>query len=125
MVARPLRSDKVEVEYVDGARKWVDRRRLSELSSRWRVVNDPAQPEGQPDQAPPEPPAESAVKGAWHQYALDRGASRERLEGMTKAQLIDEFGPKDQSPAQPESPASRIEPDQQPEDATSGEDQKG
>jgi hypothetical protein len=136
MVARPIRADKVEVEYVDGARKWVERRRLPELSSRWRVVDDGTQDEGTP--APhPEPPALSALKGNWYQYALDRGATREHLEGMTRAQLIAEYGPQNDTPQPPQPPqiADAVQADEadetdddaadQAEDDTSDEDKKG
>jgi hypothetical protein len=91
MVARPTGRDLVVVEYVDGAQKTVRRDRLGELSSRWRVVDDPAQAEGTQDQ-PPEPPAKSANKATWFRYALDRGASREAIHDLTRKQLIDRFG---------------------------------
>jgi hypothetical protein len=95
MVSRPVPDEGVLVEYVDGSRKRVRPSRLAELSHRWHVVEEEdVQSEGQ--LAPqPEPPAKSASTDAWHQYALDRGASLEAIEGKTRTQLIAEYGPGD------------------------------
>jgi hypothetical protein len=94
MVIHPAADDRVEVEYVDGSRKRVRRARLGELSSRWTVVGDQADAvDLEPAAVEVEPPAKSASKAEWTQYALDRGASPEALEGKTKAELVDEYGP--------------------------------
>jgi hypothetical protein len=59
------------------------------------VLNVPeaAGPDGEVDaQGKPEPPAKSASKGDWVEYAVDMGMSMDEAEAKTKDDLIEEFG---------------------------------
>jgi hypothetical protein len=112
MVARPSADDRVEVEYVDGSRKFVKRSELSQLSSRWRVLEED-ETTAAVEAALPEPPAKSADKATWFQYALDRGASRERIQDFTKKELVAEFGGGD---------AAADDEEEQPTETGSGDD---
>ncbi|WP_228974955.1 hypothetical protein [Streptomyces sp. DH12] len=47
---------------------------------------------------PEEPPAKSAAKSTWVEWAVLRGASREAAEDATKTQLIEQYGPKEDTP---------------------------
>ena len=53
------------------------------------VADQTAQAEGET------PPAESALKGEWVDYAVSRGVPRDEAEAMTKAQLIEQYGNKE------------------------------
>ncbi|HWU21548.1 MAG TPA: hypothetical protein VN088_08485 [Nocardioides sp.] len=57
-------------------------------------------PEGQPDTvteglsgapAPLDPPAASANKSEWVDYAVSQGSSRDEAEAMTKAELVEQY----------------------------------
>jgi hypothetical protein len=68
-----------------------------------RLSTGGAGPEGQPDTvterlsgdqhvAVGEPPAQSANKGAWVDYAVSQGAEPDAAEAMTKADLVETYG---------------------------------
>jgi hypothetical protein len=47
---------------------------------------------------PEKPPARSASKATWVDWAVARGASREAAEAATKDVLIEQYGPKEEEP---------------------------
>jgi hypothetical protein len=57
-------------------------------------VNEDGSPYEQPTPQPEqEPPAKTASKAAWVDYAVDaRAADRTEAEAMTKADLVDRYG---------------------------------
>jgi hypothetical protein len=98
----------VRVRHVDGDEKYVREERVGQLSRRWSVVEEPA---AEAQEAPvPDPPALGALKGEWEQYALDRGATREGLEGQTKNWLIARYGTEEQRAAVVERLPDDVEP---------------
>lgn len=70
-----------------------DAQRLAALaddpSSGWRVEDEP---EPAAEQSPAGRPPQAAAKDAWVAYAVTCGADQTRAEGMTKADLITQYG---------------------------------
>jgi hypothetical protein len=127
-VTETIPAGMVRVRHVDGDEKLVREERTGQLSGRWSVVEEPAG-EAQ-EAAPPNPPALGALKGDWARYALDRGATREGIEGQTKNWLIAHYGTEGQRasvverlPDEVEPPAAAAdEPDEAEAEAASGTD---
>jgi hypothetical protein len=76
------------VQPADGSE---DAQRLAALaddpSSGWRVEDVP-----EPATAPAGRPPQAAAKDAWVTYAVSCGADQTEAEGMTKADLITQYG---------------------------------
>jgi hypothetical protein len=51
-------------------------------------------------------PAASAAKGEWVDHAVAQGADPAAAEGMTKAQLQEQFGPQPEQPPAPRTPVT-------------------
>jgi hypothetical protein len=59
-------------------------------------VQDAVQAAADDNPQPEKPPAKSAAKATWVEWAVQRGASREAVEAATKEQIVAQYGPKEQ-----------------------------
>lgn len=60
-------------------------------------VQDAVQAAADDNPQPEEPPAKSAAKATWVDWAVARGASREQAEASTKDQIMAQYGPREET----------------------------